>query len=191
MIQCGPTLWSAVAWCRLRMIAILSITRACRGNSSQSSMPGTLVAIGLNSPRNSLGASGFRSYVSMCDGPPPRKTWITAVSLDRLPRLAALRRRRSRSGSVRARQPQRARPGGSSAGSRRRTSHSDRRRCRACGSANLREASRDVQRLKRNSLVLISVQIRSSYPWRACSRCRAWSRWPRQTSRSSAVGGRA
>ena len=32
--------------------------------------PGALVAMGLNSPRTSLGASGFRSNVSMCEGPP-------------------------------------------------------------------------------------------------------------------------
>ena len=31
-------------------------------------MPGTLVAIGLNSPP--FGVSGFRSKVSLCDGPP-------------------------------------------------------------------------------------------------------------------------
>ena len=36
------------------------------------SMPGTLVAIGLNSPRNSTGAVGFRSNMSWCEGPPPR-----------------------------------------------------------------------------------------------------------------------
>ena len=34
------------------------------------SIPGTLVLIGRNSPRNSAGASGLRSYMSMCDGPP-------------------------------------------------------------------------------------------------------------------------
>jgi len=32
--------------------------------------PGTLVGMGLNSPRISLGASGFMSKVSRCDGPP-------------------------------------------------------------------------------------------------------------------------
>ena len=36
------------------------------------SMPGTLVLIGLNSPRYSTGASGFRSYMSMWLGPPFR-----------------------------------------------------------------------------------------------------------------------
>jgi hypothetical protein len=50
----------------------LSNIFACIGMCSQMSMPGTFVLIGLNSPRNSFGASGFRSYMSMCDGPPGR-----------------------------------------------------------------------------------------------------------------------
>ena len=50
----------------------LSIIFACIGKCSQMSMPGTFVLIGLNSPRNSAGASGLRSYMSMCDGPPGR-----------------------------------------------------------------------------------------------------------------------
>ena len=37
----------------------------CRGINSQTSKPGTLVRIGLNSPRYSIGASGFISYMSM------------------------------------------------------------------------------------------------------------------------------
>src|SRR5262249_41134015 len=37
-------------------------------------MPATFVSTGLNSPRNSFGASGFKSNVSMCEGPPPRYT---------------------------------------------------------------------------------------------------------------------
>ena len=48
----------------------LSIIRAMRGNSSQISMPGTLVAIGRKSPRISAGAFGFKSQRSKCDGPP-------------------------------------------------------------------------------------------------------------------------
>lgn len=47
-----------------RMIAQRSIRVASRGNTSQISMPGTFVPIGLNSPRTSLGASGFRSHMS-------------------------------------------------------------------------------------------------------------------------------
>ena len=55
-----------------RTTASLSHMRACMGKCSQIWTPGTLVAIGLNSPRNSIGASGLRSYMSMWDGPPPR-----------------------------------------------------------------------------------------------------------------------
>ena len=39
--------------------------RASFGNSSQISRPGTLVLIGLYSPRISTGASGFKSHISM------------------------------------------------------------------------------------------------------------------------------
>ena len=63
---------SALAAMMERMAAILSHILACSGNSSQMLQPGTLVEIGLNSPANSFGASGFRSYMSMCDGPPGR-----------------------------------------------------------------------------------------------------------------------
>lgn len=52
------------------MMANLSATLASLGNSSQICMPGTLVLIGLNSPRISVGASGFRSHISKCEGPP-------------------------------------------------------------------------------------------------------------------------
>ncbi len=54
------------------MMANLSIIVAIRGKCSQIWMPGTFVSIGLNSPRNSVGASGFRSHMSMCGGPPGR-----------------------------------------------------------------------------------------------------------------------
>ncbi len=40
-------------------------------------MPGTLVAIGLNSPRNSAGAFGLRSYMSIWLGPPACQIRIT------------------------------------------------------------------------------------------------------------------
>ena len=39
--------------------------RAWRGMCSQIWTPATLVWIGRNSPRYSIGASGFRSYMSM------------------------------------------------------------------------------------------------------------------------------
>src|SRR5262245_56475632 len=40
----------------------LSASLVCNGSISQMSKPGTLVATGLYSPRNSAGASGLRSY---------------------------------------------------------------------------------------------------------------------------------
>ena len=59
----------------------MSAIFACIGISSQISIPGTLVAMGLNSPRYSLGASGFMSYMSRCDGPPLR--WIMMTDFGR------------------------------------------------------------------------------------------------------------
>ena len=70
--ECEPSLPTTS-----RRRAILSINRACRGRSSQISMPGTLVRIGRNSPRYSFGASGFGSYMSRWDGPPGRKIMMT------------------------------------------------------------------------------------------------------------------
>ena len=55
-----------------RISAILSICRAVRGRCSPIWTPGTLVATGLNSPRNSAGASGLRSQVSIVLSPPCR-----------------------------------------------------------------------------------------------------------------------
>lgn len=51
----------------------LSIWAASMGKCSQTWMPGVLVAMGLNSPRISAGASGFMSHRSMWLGPPNRK----------------------------------------------------------------------------------------------------------------------
>ena len=60
--------WSAscapVAPTMERMTVNLSIILAKRGNSSQIWVPGTLVEMGLNSPRISRGASIFRSHMS-------------------------------------------------------------------------------------------------------------------------------
>ena len=58
---------------------------AMRGNCSQISMPGTLVLIGLNSPRISAGASIFRSNMSWCGGPPGRKIMMIALCERRIP----------------------------------------------------------------------------------------------------------
>ena len=44
-------------------------------------MPGTLVAIGLNSPRTSAGASGFRSHMSCVAAPPSRYSRMTFFAL--------------------------------------------------------------------------------------------------------------
>ena len=43
---------------------------AMRGKCSQICSPGTVVGIGLNSPRYWSGDSGFKSHVSCCAGPP-------------------------------------------------------------------------------------------------------------------------
>src|SRR5206468_5668005 len=74
------------------------MTRACRGRCSPIWMPGTLVAIGLNSPRTSTGALGLRSYMSMWLGPPASHSRMT----DRrgVPFSRAWARRHSRPGSV-------------------------------------------------------------------------------------------
>jgi hypothetical protein len=53
------------AQCRLRA--------ARPGRCSQISMPELAVEIGLNSPRISAGARGFRSKLSCCARPPERK----------------------------------------------------------------------------------------------------------------------
>ena len=58
----------------LRMRQYLSAWRARRGRCSQIWIPGTFVAMGRNSPRNSGGASGFKSNVSSWLGPPKRNT---------------------------------------------------------------------------------------------------------------------
>ena len=75
----GSTNWT------VRTRASLSAIRACNGMCSQMSNPGTLVLIGLNSPRNSDGAAGLRSYMSMCEGPPARQIMITERGFKELP----------------------------------------------------------------------------------------------------------
>ncbi len=71
---------------------------------SQMSRPGTLVRIGRNSPRIPSGASGFRSNMSWCGGPPARKIMMTALCERRTPDWLSAR---SRPGSDR---PPRASP---------------------------------------------------------------------------------
>ena len=70
--------------------------RSC-GKTSPIWMPGTLVAIGLNSPRISTGASVLMSHMSWCGGPPPRKMLMTALCwLVRAPARASARKMSAR-----------------------------------------------------------------------------------------------
>src|SRR5262245_55828350 len=79
------------------MFATRSIIFASFGKCSQIWMPVTLVLIGLNSPRISTGAPGFRSTMSWCGGPPERKTMMTDLCELRTPALLSAR---SNSGNV-------------------------------------------------------------------------------------------
>src|SRR5437764_3907821 len=63
-------------------MANLSAIFACLGINSQRCIPGTLVLMGLNSPQYSLGALGFISYMSRCEGPPLRWIMMTDFCLD-------------------------------------------------------------------------------------------------------------
>ena len=65
------------------------------GTIPVSSMPGTAVAIGANSPRYSTGASGFMSHVSIWLGPPKRKIMIARFARGRAVAAAACRASRS------------------------------------------------------------------------------------------------
>ena len=60
-VKAYATPCSGNMWCIERMTVQRSITCAVLGSSSQTSIPGTLVLIGLKSPRYSAGASGFMS----------------------------------------------------------------------------------------------------------------------------------
>src|SRR4051794_6920967 len=61
-----------------RTTLTLSITRASRGNSSQTSSPGTTEGIDPSSPRTSTGAPGFGSKVSNWLGDPYRYSRMQA-----------------------------------------------------------------------------------------------------------------
>src|SRR4051794_11123081 len=61
------------------MNTYLSAVLAMRVNVSPIWMPVTFVAIGLNSPRISFGASVLMSHMSWWGGPPPRKMLISAL----------------------------------------------------------------------------------------------------------------
>ena len=60
-------------------IRILSMIAAVLGIISLRSIPGTLVRIGWNGPRISLGAVGFRSTMSWWGGPPGSRIMIVAL----------------------------------------------------------------------------------------------------------------
>src|SRR5262245_35237769 len=74
-----------------RMNVNWSAEAAILGKHSPIWMPGTFVAIGLNSPRISDGASVLISHMSWCGGPPPRNTLMTALC-DDLPIDSSARR---------------------------------------------------------------------------------------------------
>src|SRR5437667_376318 len=62
------------------MSVTLSIWSASIGMTSLTSMPGTLVLIGLKSPRTLEGALGLGSQISMWLGPPCRNSMITDLA---------------------------------------------------------------------------------------------------------------
>ena len=70
-LQAGP--WTGILCCSDRSSVILSICEASCGKCSHIWIPGTLVEIGLKSPRTSAGALGFMSHKSMWLGPPNKK----------------------------------------------------------------------------------------------------------------------
>ncbi len=88
--------WPPVAPTIERMTTHLSMRAAISGKVSPMRMPGTFVSIGLNSPRISGGASVLMSHMSWWDGPPPRKTLMTALC-----RLGAATPRASAAASAR------------------------------------------------------------------------------------------
>src|SRR6266436_7044337 len=68
-------------------------------------MPGTEVAIGLNSPRTSLGAAGFMSHISRWLGPPFKKTRMQESALGVCPVPAERELARSKPGRFRPNSP--------------------------------------------------------------------------------------
>src|SRR6266852_8585737 len=78
---------------------------AKRGRCSLSWIPGTEVAIGLNSPRTSLGAAGFMSHISRWLGPPFKKTRIQESALGACPVPAEREFARSKPGRLKPKRP--------------------------------------------------------------------------------------
>src|SRR5262249_25441757 len=97
----GSVLWQPALWFTERRIASLCAQFAVFGMCSQIWMPVTFVGIGLNSPRISTGALGFRSHMSCVGAPPCRETAMTLFATPVGFALAVLRRSAaSRFGSV-------------------------------------------------------------------------------------------
>jgi hypothetical protein len=94
----APAPWSVIEWFRDRTSAHFPITPATFGRCSQTRTPAAFVSIGLNSPRYSSGASGFRSHMSMVAGPPPSHTRMTPSAF--APRARPRSSARRASGSV-------------------------------------------------------------------------------------------
>src|SRR5437762_11749738 len=88
------------------MIDHLSMIRALIGKRSQIWMPGTLVLIAPNSPRYSIGASGFGSHVSCWLGPPRIQRMITDFCRETaFPEAFARASERRRSGNANPAKP--------------------------------------------------------------------------------------
>ena len=65
--------WFTPGWVADRIIAYRSAREPSAGRYSQICVPGILVETGLKLPRCADGASGFKSHVSCCAGPPHKK----------------------------------------------------------------------------------------------------------------------
>src|SRR5262249_9159561 len=113
-------------------------------------MPGTSVAMGLKSPRISAGASGFRSKVPSCDGPPPMNSKMHDLALPPGERVvAAAARCRNNSGK--------ARPAAPKPPTRRKSRREipSQRRCSLPGIVSMTESSEDPSNQCFNRLGII------------------------------------
>ena len=107
--SCVAVTWLTSEWCTERITARRCALAASAGKCSEIIRPGTLVAIGRNSPRTCSGASGLRSHVSCCAGPPHMKSRMHAFARPKVvPRpgpVAASARARSKFGRPRPCRP--------------------------------------------------------------------------------------
>ena len=79
--KCVAEVWSTSVCVIDRITASRSARAASIGRCSQICRPGTAVGMGLNSPRNSAGASGLGSQVSCWAGPPHMNRTMHALAL--------------------------------------------------------------------------------------------------------------